>query len=321
MSIFHLGIDVAKNKLDCALRRPDGTFRSLVVANTPIGLQQLSTWLKVRGATSLHACMESTGTYGENATQYLAQQGHIVSVVNPLQIKSFGLSCLVRSKTDRIDARLIATFCHERKPSPWQPYTPSEVTLRAFVLRLEALQTMRTQESNRLEVARADVRAGIKRHLKWLDGEIKKLDIMIEHHLHHDAELQSHSNLLLSIPGLGQRTVPILLAFISPLRFAHARQVAAFAGLDPRHHQSGSSVLKKVRISRIGHAFLRKSMYMPAMTTLYKTDWGKLFFQRLDAAGKPPKLIIGAMMRKLLHVAFGVLKSGLPFNQKLHLGG
>ena len=110
----------------------------------------------------------------------------------------------------------------------------------------------------------------------------------------------------------------LLLAFcIHPGRFVNARQAAAFAGLDPRQHESGSSVKGKLRMSKIGHAFLRKALYMPAMVTLYKTDWGRRFRERLAAAGKPPKLIIGAMMRKLVHVAFGVLKSGTSFNPAL----
>ncbi len=111
----------------------------------------------------------------------------------------------------------------------------------------------------------------------------------------------------------------LVLSFYANLdRFANARQAAAFAGLDPRHHESGSSVKGKPSMSKIGHAFLRKALYMPAMVTLYKTDWGKQFRARLASSGKPPKLIIGAMMRKLIHVAFGVLKSGKCFNSALH---
>jgi transposase len=125
--------------------------------------------------------------------------------------------------------------------------------------------------------------------------------------------------LLDSIPGLGERTIAVLLAFFgSPERFQNARQAAAFAGLDPRQHESGSSVKAKPRLSKIGHAFLRKAMYMPAMVALHKTSWGMSFRDRLAASGKPPLLIIGAMMRKLVQVAFGVLKSGKLFNQELH---
>ena len=138
-------------------------------------------------------------------------------------------------------------------------------------------------------------------------------------HGHDDPDLRDKRRLLESIPGVGERTIAVLLAYrTDPSRFGSAKQAAAFAGLDPRQHESGSSVRLKPRLSKVGHAALRKALYMPAMVTLYKTDWGKRFRDRLALAGKPPKLIIGAMMRKLVYVAFGVLKSRKPFDPSLH---
>jgi transposase len=169
---------------------------------------------------------------------------------------------------------------------------------------------MRTQESNRVQVARDAVRDGIQAHIDWLDQEIKTMTRTIRQHIDNEPEMKNKRNLLDSIPGLSERTIAPLQAFcMHPARFANARQAVAFAGLDPRLHDSGSSVHAKLRLSKIGHAYLRKALYMPAMVTLYKTQWGKTFRQRLAAAGKPPMLIIAPMMRKLVHVAFGVLKS------------
>ncbi|MHB1290789.1 MAG: IS110 family RNA-guided transposase [Sulfuricella sp.] len=319
MKSFHLGIDVAKSKLDCALRLPDGKVRSKVVENNFKGFSVLTEWLEKHGATTVHVCMEATGVYWETVAEHLATQGMTVSVVNPAQIKAFGASQMVRTKTDKVDARLIAGFCSERCPDPWQAPTPSEQALRAMVLRLEALQVMRTQEGNRLEVARDAVKEGITKHIEWLDEQISALAKTIRDHIDGDKSMKDKQAILESIPGVGERTIAILLAFYSNLeRFSNARQAVAFAGLDPRQHESGSSVKGKPRLSKIGHAFLRKALYMPAMVTLYKTDWGKRFRDRLAAAGKPPKLIIGAMMRKLVHVAYGVLKSGKSFDPALH---
>lgn len=319
MQSLHLGIDVAKAKLDCALRLADGKFRSKVVENNSKGFNVLTEWLEKQGATTVHVCMEATGVYWEGVAEYFATQGMAVSVVNPAQIKAFGASQMVRTKTDKVDARLIAGFCFERHPDPWQAPTPSEQALRAMVLRLEALQTMRTQESNRLEVARDAVKDGIAKHIAWLDEQIDVLVKTIRDHIDGDASMKDKRTMLESIPGVGERTIAVLLAFYSNFeRFSNARQAVAFAGLDPRQHESGSSVKGKPRLSKIGHAFLRKALYMPAMVTLYKTAWGKLFRDRLAAAGKPPKLIIGAMMRKLVHVAYGVLKSGKSFDPALH---
>jgi transposase len=321
MKEFYLGIDIAKATLDCALILPNGKFRSKTgIANTPKGFAELARWLDGHRADApTRVCMEATGIYWEGIAEYLTNAGHKVSVINPFQIKSFGQSCLVRSKTDKIDAHLIARFCAERRPEEWHAPSASEQCLKALVLRLDALQAMRVQELNRAEVARDVVRDGILEHIKWLDKEINGLLREIKRLINNDPDLKNKSELLDSIPGVGERTIALLLAFcIHPGRFDNARQVVAFAGLDPRLHESGSSVRGKSRLSRIGHAMLRKGLYMPAMVTLYRTCWGKPFWQRLSNAGKPPMLIIGAMMRKLIHVAFGVLKSGQPFNPALH---
>lgn len=320
MHSFYLGIDVAKAKLDCALRIPDGKIRHKVVENTPAGFAALQVWLDKQGASSVHVCMEATGIYWEALAECLAgTETTTVSVLNPAQIKAFGASQMVRTKTDKADAKLIVQFCFERRPAAWAAPSAAEQTLRAQVLRLDALQTMRTQESNRLEVARAAVSDGIASHLEWLDQEIERLVKAIHDHIDADPSLRDKQRLLDSIPGLGERTIAVLLAYYAHLaRFDNARQAVAFAGLDPRQHESGSSVKAKPRMSKVGHTFLRKALYMPAMATLYRTDWGKLFRQRLAASGKPPMLIIGAMMRKLLHVAYGVLKSGKVFDPAMH---
>jgi transposase len=320
MNLFQLGIDVAKAKLDCALRLPEGKIRHKVVENSPAGFQALRTWLDRQGAAPIHACMEATGIYWEAVAEFLAAiEGITVSVVNPAQIKAFAMSRMVRTKTDKADAKLIAEFCAERRPQAWQAPSVAEQALRALVLRLEALHMMHTQESNRLQVARPAVAEGIAKHLQWLDKEIERVIQAIRDHIGDDPDLSKKQHLLDSIPGLGERTIAVLLAFYAnPRRFDNSRQAAAFAGLDPRQHDSGSSVKGKPRMSKVGHRFLRKALYMPAMATLYHTAWGTHFRCRLAAAGKPPMLIIGAMMRKLVHVAFGVLKSGKTFNPELH---
>lgn len=170
-----LGVDAAKTKLDCARLLPDGKFKSKVVENNLKGFKTLTECLEKHDATTAHARMEAAGVYWEAVAEYLAAEGMAASVVNPAQIKAFGGSQPVRSKTDKVDARLIAGFCAERNPAPWQAPTPGEQALRAMVLRPESLQAMRTQESNRLEVARDAVKPGIASHIEWPDKEIKAL--------------------------------------------------------------------------------------------------------------------------------------------------
>jgi transposase len=314
-----LGIDVAKAKLDLALKLLNGKFRTRVVANTPQGFADLLAWLAKHEVVELHVCMEATGTYWEAVAESLADAGFTVSVVNPAQIKAFGAASLVRTKTDRVDARLIAEFCLAQCPQPWQAPSPRLRELRALVARRDALQAMRIQEHNRLEVAREAVRSGIEAHLEYLERAIAEVEAAIRQKIDDDPGLKVQHALLDTVPGLGEKTIPVLLSYYGgPPRFTRAKAAAAFAGLDPRQHESGSSVRGKPRLSKIGHALLRKALYMPAMVTMTRTAWGRAFRDRLAAAGKPPMVIIGAMMRKLVHVAFGVLKSEKPFNPELH---
>jgi transposase len=291
-------------------------FRSWVVPNTAEGFEKLALWLERNSAAQVHACMEATGIYWESAAAFLAEKGHAVSVVNPAQISAFGSAALSRTKTDKKDARLIARFCAERRPPLWEPPAPELAELRALVTRRDALERMRTQEKNRLHVSRAEVRAGIERHLTFLEREIKDIDAEIRQKTDGGTQLKKQRELLDSIPGLGVKTIPVLLSFFSGKCFP--ARPAAYAGLDPRQHESGSSVRRKPRISKMGHAFLRKNLYMPAMVAVTRTSWGKAFKARLAANRKPPMVIICAMMRKLVHVAAGVLNSEKMFDPALH---
>ena len=315
---LYLGIDVSKAKLDCALAL-NGKYRNKVFANTAAGFAEISAWLARYTEAPVHVCMEATGVYWEAAAEYLTDMGHVVSVINPALSKAHGQSLGLRNKTDAVDARVLANFCREKQPAGWTAPSVSARHLRALVLRHQSLVEMQTQEKNRIQVARESVRDSLHTHLDWLGEEIKRIEQAIAQTLNDDPDLRDKRKLLDSIPGLGDRTIAILLAFdLCRQRFDSARQFAAFAGLNPRHHESGTSVRAKPRLSKVGHAFLRRALYMPAMVAIYKTSWGKAFRQRLEANGKPPKLIIGAMMRKLAQVAFGVIKSGKPFNPALH---
>lgn len=313
-----LSIDVSKAKLDCALAL-GSKFRNKVFANSAAGFVELLAWLEQHAPGSIHACMEATGVYWEAVATALADAGHTVAVINPALAKAHAQSLGLRSKTDAVDARVLADFCREKRPAPWQPPAPAERRLRALVLRHQSLVEMQTQEKNRVQVGRDDVRDSIDTHLVWLGEELARIEQTIADSLDDDPDLRGKRDLLDSIPGLGERTIAVLLAYgLAGDRFSQARQFVAFAGLSPRLHESGSSIRAKPRLSKIGHAFLRHALYMPAMVTLYRTAWGRCFRDRLLAAGKPPKLIIGAMMRKLAQVAFGVVRSGKPFDPALH---
>ena len=315
-----VGIDVAKAKLDVALKIASGKWRTKVVANSPTGFEELRSWLQKHGVSCAHVCMEATGVYWEAAAADLADHGFAVSVVNPAQIKAFGGSNGVRTKTDEVDAKLIAQFCGDRNPAIWQPPSKSVRRLRSLVSRREALLDLRTQESNRLQVTTTEeVKSSIEAVIAHLDDQIKRIERQIKKDINDDPELKNQRDLLDSIPAVGDRTISMFLShYGGKLRFDKTRQAVAFAGLDTKKHESGSSVKGKPRLSKMGHSQIRRGVYMPAVVAMTKTAWGKAFSSRLLAAGKPKKLILGALMRKIVSIAYGVLKSGKPFDPALH---
>ena len=314
-----LGIDVSKNTLDVALL-PEGTVgkaRHKVFSNSAAGHQQLLAWLQEQGVAVAHACLEATGTWADAVALALHEAGHKVSLVNPALIRAFGQSQLKRTKTDKADAQLIAHFCRLHRPELWTPPAPEIRALQALVRRLESLEEMRLMEENRLQsgVTSEEVRASLEEHIAYLQAQINKTHRQIKEHIDQHPELKGQAQLLESIPGIGQATAALLLAELGDIRqFNSARQVAAFAGLVPRIRESGSSVRSRSRLSKVGSSRLRKSLYFPAMTALRFNPLIKALGLRLSAQGKSKMLIIGAAMRKLLHLAYGVLKSGQPFD-------
>jgi transposase len=316
---FIVGLDVAKAKVDVCLRLPTGKYRSKVIANTQAGFADLVAWLARHECQHAQVCMEATGAYWEALAEYLADAGFAVSVVNPAQVKAYGAALGMRSKTDAADARLIAEFCAQQAPALWQAPPVAVRVLRALVSRREALIELHTQEANRLQVAHDSVRASIQAVLVHLEQQIGQIEQQIREHIDNDPTLKAQRKLLDSVPGLGDATIPVLLShFGGSARFANAKQAVAFAGLDVRFHESGSSVRGRPRMSKRGNSRLRKALYMPALVSMRLTPWGKAFASRLIAAGKPKMLILGALMRKLVEIAYAILKSGNPFDPTLH---
>jgi len=310
-----LGVDISKVKFDVALMVAGKIKKTHVFENAPDGFSALSTWLMKQGITSVSACMEATGCYGDALATYLHDQGFAVSVVNPAQIKSFSGAQLKRAKTDKADAKLIAQFCQQMNPAPWTPPPLHVRELQALVQRLSALMQMERQEYNRMDTAPAVVRASIATVLATIQAEIKAVETMIRDHIDRHPDLKDQSELLESIPGIGQATICRVLAYIGDVRrFDHAKALAAFAGLNPTVHQSGSSVRGKPHLSKKGNSVLRRALYMPAIVARRYNPVIKEFADRLKKAGKPNMVIIGAVMRKLLHIIYGVLKSGMPFD-------
>jgi transposase len=317
MTLPPLGLDISKLKFNACLVRDGGKLRHKVFSNDPGGFARLAAWLSKQGVGRVHACMEATGTYGDSLATHLHEAGHAVSRVNPAAIKAYAQSHLSRTKNDRVDAALIAGFCAERRPPAWAPPAPELRELQALVRRLESLVEMRTMEQNRLSsgVTVEAVRESVEGHLAHLAEQIGRTEALIRDHIERHPGLRRERELLDSIPGIGAATAAVLLAEVPDIKeYRSARQVAAFAGLVPRERQSGSSVRGRVRLSKIGNARLRKALYFPAVTALRCSPFFQAWAEGLRQRGKSKMAVIGAAMRKLVHLAYGVLKTGKPFD-------
>jgi len=193
MTSFVLGIDVSKDHFDVALYDADGEYRdSGNFSNNKTGLKKLNKWLQKREVSSLHACMEATGRYGDLLALTLYNQGHSVSVVNAARISKYAESKLQRNKTDPADAKNIADFCLTQKPPLWEPLPEEVQELQALCRRLTALIKNRTQEQNRLQsglVSNA-VKFSVEAHIAFLNEQIAQLEKQIKQHIKQHSSLK-----------------------------------------------------------------------------------------------------------------------------------
>ncbi len=290
------------------------------IDNSASGCKLLAAWLKSLHRELVHVCLESTGTYGDLVANSLHDAGHVVSVVNPLRIKAYAVSRLSRNKTDKVDARLIAGFCQTQNPKQWFPPSPQVVKIQALSRRIEALEEMLQTEKNRLDVSPKDTRSSINRVIKTLEKEIESLGKQIKDHIDQDPKLKNQNDLLKTIPGIGEKTSQMLLGEIDFERFDSARDVAAYAGVTPKQRKSGTS-LNYTKLSKMGNSRLRKGLYFPAIVAGQHNQVIKAFAKRLANNGKSGKQIVCASIRKLLHIAFGVLKNQTPFDPNVAFQG
>lgn len=314
----YLGIDIASKKFDAA-ELCDGVYRCKAFENTPAGFTALSKWLQAGNIPDIHVCLEATGNYGTALATFLYKKNLKVSIVNPARIKGFAASELTRTKTDKADSRLIARFCKAMQPDQWKPVAAPVRKLQALVRRIDALNGMLRMECNRRENADIDTQDSVERMINHLKMELEAVRRQIKDHISNDPELKRQDDLLQSIPGIGSISSSLVLSFMASKEFRKAREVTAFLGLNPRHHQSGSSVRGKTRMSKMGDARLRCALYMPALVALKHNPDIRIFGQRLLTAGKPKMLVVGAVMRKLIHIIFGVLKSGTAFSSRVEV--
>jgi transposase len=316
MSKIILGVDISKKHFDVSLFM-DNKHKNKKFSNDKSGFKSLEYWIEKYNIEKIHVCLESTGFYGESLAEFLHKDGYKVSIVNPSCIKSYARSKLCRHKTDKIDAQLIAEYCDKYTPDFWQPLPEESKEVRELVRCIDALKLQHNQITNQLErkSSQSEAVSKVWEELKLkieekIQALYKEIDVVLGKN---DILNKSYINLQ-TIPGIGKTTAMTLLAEIPDINtFKNARQLAAYAGLTPSQRFSGSSIKGKPRLSKIGSRRLRKALFFPSLVAKKHNSVIKNFCKNLEKKGKHAFAIVGAAMRKLLHIVFGVLKNKEAF--------
>lgn len=321
--MLYLGIDVAKAKLDCVLLNPVTQKRkSKTVANSHEGVSVLLNALQKWGVdlAQVHVVMEPTSSYHELSAFALRNAGCVISLINPVQLRRYAQSLGVRSKTDAADSALLARYGASEKPAAWTPPSASARALQALLTRRDAVAEDLQRERNRaekLEVTEVpeSVRQSLHEVTVFLEKQLEALQRQIDQHIDDDPDLRSKQALLLSIPAVGERVAQNMTALLAARNFHSAEQLAAYLGLVPVEWQSGSSIKARPRMSKAGPAHLRKLLYMPAVVAIKYNPHIRALYLRLLERGKAKMAALGAAMRKLAHLCFGVVHSGKPYSE------
>jgi len=316
-----VGIDVSKDRLDVVLRRAERE-QSRGSANSARGFGELQRWLCGQGVQpqQTQVALEATGSYSDAVALFLYEQGYVVSVLNPAVLVDYRHSVNIRSKADALDARLLARYAAEQRPRAWKPLPPELQTLRFLVARREDLQHMLQQERNRLHAGRMDawISTRVQQHVKQLDKELQVVWKRILDHLKAHPSLKRQWRRLQTIKGIGPIGAAALLAEIGEIeRFDDPRALVSLAGLAVKRHDSGRSGHGTPRIDRHGRMGLRRILYLCARSAMRWDAHMQRFAARLQARGKPLKVIRVAVMRKLLHIIYGVWKHEADYDPSL----
>lgn len=322
MSKNVVGIDISKNEMTVALLiKGYKNIQHSCFANNQEGFKQLEQWIKGFNCGKVKICLEATGSYGDLLVDYCYNHGIIVGVINPLQIKSFARTKLSRHKTDKVDASIIAEYGSKFEVRSYKPITEARKELRALYRCSLSIQEQITYCINQLEHRTSlpaaviqvweDSKASFELRLVEIENKIKAI-------IYHDKDLILSYNNLQSISGIGERTAISVLSELPRIEdFKNARQLAAFLGLTPKHRVSGTSVYGRSRISKMGSGILRRALFFPAISAKRFNAYLKQFAEKLESRGKAKKVIICAVMRKLVHIIFGILKHKQPFDANL----
>lgn len=315
------GIEISAKELVVRLRRQEDLQPLRSFPNTAEGHVMILRYLRQAGRV-VRVCMESTGLYGLDLALALSgQEGIELMVANPRAVRHFAKAMMKRSKNDQIDAGVLEQFAVHMDFKPWQRPSVAMLSLHALARRLRELVEMQTAEKNRHHAAAlsqaipAAVRRDLARSLRTQQRAIERLTRAARQLIATHPLLSERFELLDSVPGIGETSAVQLLGELSVLApDLQARQWVAYAGLDPRAHDSGTSVHKKPHISKAGNPHLRHALYMPALVAVQHDPHLRAFYQHLLAHGKVKMQALVAVMRKLLHALHAMFKKHQPYD-------
>lgn len=312
------GVDVsAKTVAVCRWR--DGKENEKSFSNDESGHRELVRWL----GSDARVCLEATGAYHLQLALALRAAGVEVMVVNPRVAKDFARALSNRSKSDKVDARVLLTYVRRMEFAAWQAPSGATLEMRELGRRLSELVQSSTDEKNRLHARRASgvsaaVMADVRQHVSQLEARIMRIEKAALAVIERDQTLSAQFRIIEKARGFGRRTAILLLTELAVLDPAMTtRQVVAYAGLDPRVYESGTSVQKPVRISKVGNARIRAILFMNALSAIRHDRGARLFFARLVARGKKKMQAIVAVMRKLLHGIWTALQRRVAYDSSV----
>ncbi len=302
----YVGIDVAKNRLDLAMR-PSGECQQ--VRNDERGTEYLVSRLHEMQPTLV--VLEATGGLEQPVAAALAKAAVPVAVVNPHQVRNFAKVVGKLAKTDTLDAKVLAHFAEAVRPEPRPLPDEQAQLLSATVLRRRQIIAMVTSEENRLSTAPKPVRRRIEVHLRWLRKELERTNDELEQIVEESPIWREKAALLRSVPGVGPTLSVTLLAELPELEHLNRKKLGALVGVAPVNRDSGT--LRGVRTVWGGRSGVRTVLYMATLCAVRFNPTIEVFYERLRAKGKPKKVALTACMRKLLTILGAILRNRTPW--------
>jgi transposase len=320
MSKVVLGIDVSKKKLDLALLK-NGEFFCKTVNNNQEGFEKILHFLTVQKVEKPEIYLESTGSYSKAVSNFFFDLEFSVKLVNPAKIHYFAKSKLQKNKTDKADSKTIAEYGSLFDEPNYEKMSEQIEELQGLYRCLNSLKDQSVQCKNHLENEEslpksvADIWHSM---LENVENQIEETEKLIKKIIKSDEKLKKDFDNLQTIPGIGETTAVAILAEVENInKFANARQLAAFVGVVPHEKTSGTSIHAKPKITKGGNSVLRKALHFPAIAAIRHSEIFGEIAQSLVDRGKRKMQAITAVARRLLHVIFGVLKSGKEFDESL----